>query len=87
MLIWYLSEERSLAITSFNKVEKNGTSELWVTELNGSSRKLATGKKADDLERTLLDMVWNNFPSIINDGNDNFGVNIDMNEEEEEVED
>ena len=83
MLIWYLSKERSLAITSFNKVEKNGTSELWVTELNGSSRKLAIGKKADDLERTLLDMVWNNFPSIINDGNGNFGVNIDMNEEEE----
>lgn len=84
--IWYLSKQRNLLITSFNKVEKNGVSELWVTEINGNSRKVAEGKQADELENAMLDMVWGNFPAIITDGNGKFASNINTNIPEEEVE-
>lgn len=84
MFVWYLSKERNLTIVSFNTVEKNGVTELWVTEITGKSRKLATGKKALELEKVLLEMIWNNFPAIINDGNGNLGSNVNMNEEVEE---
>ena len=89
MSIWYLSKERNLEIVSFNTVEKDGTTELWVTETNGKSRKLATGKKAMELETALLDMIWANFPAIVNDGEGHFGSNMNLDEEEmeEEVED
>ena len=80
--IWFLSRERNLMITGFNKIEKNGISELWITEFNGNSRKLAEGKRADELENALLDMVWNNFPAIITDGSEKFASNIMINEEE-----
>lgn len=84
MTIWYLSKERSLGITSFNITERNGTKELWVTELNGKSRKLATGKKAMELEEALLDMVWCNFPTIIENGEGKFGTNMNLEEDEDE---
>ena len=85
--IWFLSNENNLLISGFNKIQKNGISELWITEISGSSRKIAKGKKADELENALLEMVWNNFPAIITDGNDKFATNININnEEEEEVE-
>lgn len=82
--IWFLSEKRNLLITSFNKVTKDGVSELWVTEMNGNSRKIAEGKKADELEGALLDMIWNNFPAIISDGNGKIASNINTNVEEVE---
>lgn len=84
--IWFLSKQRNLMITGFNKIEKNGVSELWVTEPNGNSRKIAEGNKADELENALLDMIWGNFPAIITDGSDKFASNIAISEEEEEVE-
>lgn len=84
MSIWYLSKERNLEIVSFNVAEKNGEHELWVTEMNGKSRKLATGKRALELEEALFEMVWNNFPSIIDGGNGNFGSNMNLGEEDEE---
>ena len=34
--IWYLSKDRNLIITGFNRVERNGKSELWIKELDGS---------------------------------------------------
>lgn len=84
--IWFLSRERNLLISGFNKIKKDGTSELWITEINGSSRKLAEGIKADELESALLDMIWGNFPAIITDGTNKFATNININEEEEGVE-
>ena len=83
MVVWYLSKERNIAITSFNLSTKKDVTELWVTEFGGGSRKLATGQRAIDLEDTLLKMVWNNFPTIINAGDNKFGTNIDLNEEVE----
>ena len=80
--IWFLSEKRNLLITSFNKVEKDGISELWVTEINGNSRKVAEGKKANELEGAMLDMIWNNFPAIITDSNNKFATNVNINAEE-----
>ena len=56
--IWFLSEKRNLLITGFNKVEKDGVQELWVTEHNGASRKIAVGDEADQLEQGLLDIIW-----------------------------
>ena len=80
--IWFLSEKRNLLITGLKKNEKNGVSELWVTEMNGSSRKIAEGKRADELENALLLMIWNNFPAIITDGSEKFASNININMEE-----
>lgn len=78
--IWFLSKERNLLITGFNRVEKEvdgkQTSELWVTEMNGNSRKLATGKQAIELENTLLDIIWEGFPAIITDGSKSYGTNV-----------
>lgn len=82
--IWYLSKKHNLMITGFNGVEKNGVYELWVTETNGKSRKLAEGKQAKELENALLDMVWGNFPSIISDGRGKFASNINTTNEEVE---
>lgn len=81
--IWFLSKQRNLLITSFNKVEKNGVSELWVTEINGNSRKVAEGKQADELEEAMLDMIWGSFPAIITDGNGKFASNINLTNLEE----
>ena len=81
--IWFLSKQRNLMITGFNKIKKKGVSELWVTESNGNSRKIAEGNKADELENALLDMIWGNFPAIITDGSDKFASNIAIGEEEE----
>lgn len=81
--IWFLSEKRNLMITSFNKVVNNGISELWVTEMNGNSRKIAEGQKADELEGALLDMIWGNFPAIISNGNNKFATNMNLEEEVE----
>ena len=45
--IWFLSKERNLLICGFNRIEKqDGTTELWVKEVDGGSRKIATGKEA-----------------------------------------
>lgn len=82
--IWFLSKERNLIITGFNKVVKttvegHNANELWVKETDGSSRKLATGKKADELEEYLLGMIWNSFPSIISNGSD-IACNIEAEE-------
>lgn len=86
--IWFLSKERNLIISGFNKVIKitptgQNANELWIKEQDGSSRKLAVGEKADMLEQYLLDMIWDNFPSIISDG-ENFGTNLPVQEEEVE---
>lgn len=87
--IWFLSQDRNLIITGFNKVTKrdkngNNKTELWVKETDGSSRKLAEGDKADKLEQHLLNTVWDNFPSILFDG-ENFGTNV-QTEQQQEVE-
>lgn len=84
--IWFLSEQRNLIITGFNKIYKNGVAELWITELNGNSRKLAEGERAEKLEVALLDLVWAQFPAIVADSNGGFGANINLSEHEEEVE-
>lgn len=87
--IWFLSKERNLLICGFNRIEKeNGNTELWVKEVDGGSRKIATGQEAIDLEKALLDIIWGGFPSIITDGNGNFATNINIqnNQEVEEVE-
>lgn len=81
--IWFLSKNRNLLITSFNKVVREDVAELWVTEMNGNSRKIAEGPKAHELESALLDMIWDNFPAIITDGNNKFASNINTNVEEE----
>ena len=85
--IWFLSKERNLLICGFNRIEKeNGSSELWVKEVDGGSRKIATGQEAIELEQALLDIIWGGFPSIITDGNGKFATNINIQVNQEEVE-
>lgn len=81
--IWFLSNQRNLMIIGFNRIEKDGISELWVKEIDGTSRKIAVGKEAEELERALLDIAWNTSPAIITDGNGRFSTNVNINEEEE----
>ena len=72
-----------------NRIKKeDNTTELWVKEVDGGSRKIATGQEAINLEQALLDIIWGGFPSIITDGNGNFATNINIqnNQEAEEVE-
>ena len=80
-MVWFLSKNFNVLITGFNKVTRNGKDELWITEINGASRKVAEGDNATELENYLLDLVWNNFPSIIVDEN-NIGANVKPIEEE-----
>ena len=83
--IWFLSEERNLIICGFNKVKKaNGKNELWVKEIDGASRKIAVGEQADRLEEAMLKMAWENFPSIITDGEGKFATNINLANQEVE---
>lgn len=82
--IWILSEQRNIMITGFNKIYKNEKAELWVTELNGNSRKIAEGNSAEKLETALLDLVWSQFPAIIADSSGGFGTNVNILDEEEE---
>lgn len=82
--IWFLSNQRNLMIIGFNRIEKDGISELWVKEIDGTSRKIAVGKEAEELERALLDIAWNTSPAIITDGNGRFSTNVNINEEEVE---
>jgi len=82
MGIWFLNKNFNVFITGFNRVKRKNVDELWITEMNGASRKVAEGKKAVELENYLLDMVWNNFPSIIVDG-DNIGANLKPIEDNE----
>ena len=85
--IWFLSKERNLLICGFNRIEKeNGSTELWVKEVDGGSRKIATGQEAIELEQALLDIIWGGFPSIITDGNGKFATNINIQVNQEEVE-
>lgn len=81
--IWFLSNQRNLIIIGFNRIEKDGISELWVKEIDGTSRKIAVGREAEELERALLDIAWNTSPAIITDGNGRFSTNVNINEEEE----
>ena len=81
-MVWFLSKNFNVLITGFNKVTRNGKDELWITEINGASRKVAEGDNATELENYLLDLVWNNFPSIIVN-EDNIGANVKPIEEEE----
>ena len=81
-MVWFLSKNFNVLITGFNKVTRNGKDELWITEINGASRKVAEGDNATELENYLLDLVWNNFPSIIVNEN-NIGANVKPIEEEE----
>lgn len=82
--IWFLSEDKNMFITGFNKViNKKGIAELWVTEITGSSRKIATGQKAEELEQIMLNIIWNNCPAIIKEG-DKIGTNALPMEEVEE---
>ena len=80
-MVWFLSKNFNVLITGFNKVTRNGKDELWITEINGASRKVAEGDNATELETYLLDLVWNNFPSIIVN-EDNIGANVKPIEEE-----
>ena len=85
--IWFLSKERNLLICGSNRIEKqDGTTELWVKEVDGGSRKVATGKEAIELEQALLDIIWGGFPSIITDGQGKFATNINIQVNQEEVE-
>ena len=85
--IWFLSKERNLLICGFNRIEKeNGSTELWGKEVDGGSRKIATGQEAIELEQALLDIIWGGFPSIITDGNGKFATNINIQVNQEEVE-
>lgn len=85
--IWFLSEERNLCITGFNRIVKDdNTTELWVQEITGKSKKIATGQQAVDLERALLDIIWSNSPAIITDGKGRFSTNVNINNQAEEVE-
>jgi len=85
--IWFLSEERNLLICGFNRIVKEDeTTELWVKEVDGGSRKIATGEDAIKIEQALLEMVWGSYPSIITDGKGKFATNVNMNREVEEVE-
>ena len=80
-MVWFLSKNFNVLITGFNKVTRNGRDELWITEINGASRKVAEGDNATELENYLLDLVWSNFPSIIVNEN-NIGANVKPIEEE-----
>ena len=80
-MVWFLSKNFNVLITGFNKVTRNGKDELWITEMNGASRKVAEGDNATELENYLLDLVWSNFPSIIVNEN-NIGANVKPIEEE-----
>ena len=80
-MVWFLSKNFNVLITGFNKVTRNGKDEIWITEINGASRKVAEGDNATELENYLLDLVWNNFPSIIVNEN-NIGANVKPIEEE-----
>ena len=80
-MVWFLSKNFNVLITGFNKVTRNGKDELWITEINGASRKVAEGDNATELENYLLDLVWNNLPSIIVNEN-NIGANVKPIEEE-----
>ena len=80
-MVWFLSKNFNVLITGFNKVTRNGRDELWITEINGASRKVAEGDNATELENYLLDLVWSNFPSIIVNEN-NIGANMKPIEEE-----
>ena len=80
-MVWFLSKNFNVLITGFNKVTRNGKDELWITEINGASRKVAEGDNATELENYLLDLVWSNFPSIIVN-EDNIGANVKPIEEE-----
>ena len=85
--IWFLSRERNLCISGFNRIVKpNKETELWVTDINGSSMKLATGEKAVELENALLEVVWQHAPAIITDGSGNFSTNDKLRSDEELVE-
>ena len=87
--IWFLSKKQNLLICGFNRIVKeDNTTELWVKEVDGGSRKVATGQRAIALEQALLDIIWGGFPSIITDGDGNFATNINIqnNQEVEEVE-
>ena len=75
--IWFLSEERNILICGFNRIVKeNGITELWIKEVDGGSRKIATGEEAIQLEKAMLDIIWGGFPSIIADGKGRFATNI-----------
>lgn len=81
--IWFLSQERNLSICGFNRIEKeDGRTELWVKELDGSSRKIAIGEEAIHLEKAMLDIIWGGFPAIISDGNGRFATNVNIQKEE-----
>lgn len=82
--IWLLSEERNLLICGFNKIIKdNGQIELWIKEVDGGSRRVATGEEAIKLEESMLKMVWNTYPSIITNGQGRFATNVDITNQEE----
>ena len=83
--IWFLSQERNMMIVGFNRVERGGISELWIKELDGTSRKIATGEEAERLEEALLNITWTTSPTIISDGKGRFSTNTNI-EDEEEVE-
>lgn len=79
--IWFLSRERNLAITGFNRTNKDDEeTELWVKEQDGSSRKLAQGDDAIKLEEALIGMLWSSAPCIISDSNGGFASNVDTRE-------
>ena len=80
-MVWFLSKNFNVLITGFNKVTRNGKDELWITEINGASRKVAKENNTTELENYLLDLVLNNFPSIIVN-EDNIGANVKPIEEE-----
>ena len=85
--IWFLSKEHNLLICGFNRIKKkDNITELWVKEVDGGSRKIATGQEAIELEQALLDIIWGGFPSIITDGNGKFATNINIQVNQEEVE-
>ena len=64
-MVWFLSKNFNVLITSFNKVTRNGKDELWITEINGASRKVAEGNTATKLENYILKLGLNNFAFII----------------------
>lgn len=85
--IWFLSKDRNSFLTGFNRIVKqDGHTELWGTEVSGSSLKLATGQMAVDLENALLEVVWKHSPAIITDGKGNFSTNVMLGNNEQEIE-
>lgn len=80
--IWFLSKDRNIMITGFNRVIKeDGHTELWVKEQDGASRKLAEGQQAIDLEQALLNIAWSSSPSIIQNPSGGFATNVNTDEE------